>query len=313
MYSAKQVDTMVAEWKAQGLSKVEIVVKTGEAEVGWPYVWGAVGALCTPVNRRYYAQRDTCPPDESKVILSKCQVCRPNDPMRDCMGCKYYPDEKKTLADDCQGFVKQVCSRVGISFNGGGCTSMWKDNSNWSAKGDISTLPEKVCCVFWTDQDDKSKKSHIGFYIGNGMMIHCSGEVKKEKLSKKCTDWAMPKGLDGETPVWRTTIRKGSTGEDVVYCQQLLIKLGYDLAPYGADGKFGNKTRNAVVSFQRTHGLNADGVVGPLTWDALEKAAGGDPGTGLYTVTIKHVDLTQAKALVAAYPNAEMEEEKESE
>ena len=39
------------------------------------------------------------------------------------------------------------------------------------------------------------------------------------------------------------------------------------------DGVFGKHTRGAVMVFQQTHGLGADGIVGPLTWAAL----GGTP------------------------------------
>ena len=296
---------MVAEWKMQELPKAEVIVRTGEAEIGWPYVWGAVGALCTPTNRRYYAGRDVCPKDEAKVTLSKCQVCRPDNPMRDCMGCKYFPDEQETLADDCQGFVKNLCERVGIKLNGGGCTSMWNDNSNWTSKGSIDTLPERVCCVFWTDNDDKNKKSHIGFYIGNGWMIHCSGEVKKEKLSKKCTDWAVPKGIDG-TVISKPTIRRGDQGTYVIECQQDLIQLGYDVGATGADGKFGRKTEAAVKAFQANNGLKVDGIVGQATWGALIAAVGPQPGpvTTLYTVHIPHLTEYQADALIATYAGA---------
>lgn len=36
------------------------------------------------------------------------------------------------------------------------------------------------------------------------------------------------------------------------------------------DGKIGAGTRAAVIQFQRSQGLNADGVIGPKTWDVLK-------------------------------------------
>lgn len=35
------------------------------------------------------------------------------------------------------------------------------------------------------------------------------------------------------------------------------------------DGIFGPKTRDAVINWQKAHGLTADGIVGPVTWNAL--------------------------------------------
>jgi peptidoglycan hydrolase-like protein with peptidoglycan-binding domain len=45
-------------------------------------------------------------------------------------------------------------------------------------------------------------------------------------------------------------LRKGSAGQDVKTVQEKLIKLGYDLGMWGADGDFGNMTYAAVVKFQ---------------------------------------------------------------
>ena len=59
---------------------------------------------------------------------------------------------------------------------------------------------------------------------------------------------------------------------DVRTLQQLLVALGYDLGPAGADGVAGPKTRAAVKMFQQTNGLVPDGVVGPITVRALEVA-----------------------------------------
>ena len=35
------------------------------------------------------------------------------------------------------------------------------------------------------------------------------------------------------------------------------------------DGVWGNQTQNAVINFQRSHGLVADGIVGPRTWSTV--------------------------------------------
>ena len=281
-------------------------MNTAEAELGWPYVWGAVGAQCTPSKRQYYANRDSCPEAESKLIISRCQAL--NGSGKSCGGCTYYPDNMRTLIDDCQGFVKQVCSRVGISFSGGGATSMWNGSGNWSRKGTRSSLPEQLCCIFWQNSDGKIM-NHIGFYIGGGMMIHCSGTVKKEKISSRVTHWAIPRGLDGTVPTTdKPTLRKGSSGEYVTLLQTLLIQHGYDLSPYGADGKFGNKTQEAVKAFQKANGLTADGICGPRTW---EKLLAEKPGTAeeRYTVTIPNLTKEEAEGLCRQWTGAEKKKE----
>lgn len=305
MHSASDVDELFEKWRKKGDSKRDLIIKTGEAEVGWPYVWGAVGAPCSPEKRKYYANRSSCPEAEAQVTIKKCQAL--NGSGKSCGGCEYYPDNMRTLIDDCQGLVKQICSRVGITFSGGGATSMWNGSGNWVSKGTRDTLPETLCCIFW-QASDKKTMSHIGFYIGGGMMIHCSGSVKKEKLSAKVTHWAIPKGLDGDVPADKPTLRRGSSGDYVVELQRDLMQLGYDLSPYGADGKYGKKTAAQVEQFQRDYDVKPyDGICGPRTWEAIDKAI--KPGGKLYTVTIKHLTAAQANALKAQYPAATVSEE----
>jgi peptidoglycan hydrolase-like protein with peptidoglycan-binding domain len=64
------------------------------------------------------------------------------------------------------------------------------------------------------------------------------------------------------------TIRKGSHGNPVRRAQKRLTLGGWDTG--GVDGIFGAKTETAVKRFQHDHGLTADGVVGPRTWDKID-------------------------------------------
>jgi hypothetical protein len=205
--------------------------------------------------------------------------------------------------DDCQGFVKQLVSRVGIKLAGGGCTSMYRNMSNWTARGEIKDMPDKVCCVFVYSAKDKNY-SHIGMHIGGGIIIHDSGEVKYGKITDRgWSHYALIKGLDGDVPVEFPTLRKGDKGEYVTLMQTKLIQLGYDLEPYGADGKFGNKTLAAVKQFQTDKGLKADGVCGQATWDELMSGE-----IELYTVTIPHLSKPTASELVDKYGGSMVKE-----
>ena len=64
------------------------------------------------------------------------------------------------------------------------------------------------------------------------------------------------------------TVRGGSTGEAVKRLQRALTAaLGRTVA---VDGTFGSATESAVVSYQSSRGLSADGIAGPATWSALQ-------------------------------------------
>lgn len=73
-------------------------------------------------------------------------------------------------------------------------------------------------------------------------------------------------------PATRPVLKKGSTGTAVKTLQNMLMKIGYVLPKYGADGDFGAETESAVISFQRVQRITADGVVGKDTWYKLDVA-----------------------------------------
>ena len=108
-------------------------------------------------------------------------------------------------------------------------------------------------------------------------------------------------------------LKQGSSGPAVKDLQQKLKDLGFD--PKGVDGKFGPGTIAAVIAFQKSKGLKADGIVGPNTLGALRSAAGnaagggaaGDPATPTSTgtsnssgtsKTLVEADYVQAAALL---------------
>lgn len=69
-----------------------------------------------------------------------------------------------------------------------------------------------------------------------------------------------------------SVLRQGSRGQDVITLQFLLNVASeyYPGIPAPAqDGIFGSATQQAVIAFQRIMQLNPDGIVGPLTWQAL--------------------------------------------
>ncbi len=63
-----------------------------------------------------------------------------------------------------------------------------------------------------------------------------------------------------------TTVRAGGSGPAVAAVQTMLAARGTALT---VDASFGAATASAVRAFQTTHGVSADGVVGPGTWPLL--------------------------------------------
>ena len=70
-----------------------------------------------------------------------------------------------------------------------------------------------------------------------------------------------------------TPLRRGTTGPGVVTAQVMLnrISQSYPAIPKipTVDGIFGSRTEAAVRAFQQIFDLDADGIIGPATWNSL--------------------------------------------
>lgn len=105
------------------------------------------------------------------------------------------------------------------------------------------------------------------------------GEVQAKKYAKNNRyiegygrpKWSMITKAE-PAPAPRPVLRFGSKGTAVKQLQENLLGLGYKLPIYGADSDFGSETERAVKAFQRDHSLEVDGIVGPMTYAALDAA-----------------------------------------
>ena len=324
MNSAKYVDDLVINLKKQvengGVPLSDAMWETALACVGFPYVFGAWGALCTVKERKY---RLGLNPSKT-TIQTKCKAWNNNN----CAGCKWFPNGERTRCYDCRGFTDWILKQYGFDLEGEGATGQWNSKKNWCKKGKVSDgIPQGVLVnlFIWNG----SSMSHTGFYF-NGATVECSNGVQYfEKMkSNRWTHWSVANcfaDLMGnpetvkptepakeQTTVYKT-IRKGNMGTLVKDLQTMLSKLGYDLGICGVDGDFGIATQNAVKEFQRTHkdengkALTVDGIVGEKTWKALEKAVNASetaPPVVYYSVTVTHLTESESDALMKEYKNA---------
>ena len=72
--------------------------------------------------------------------------------------------------------------------------------------------------------------------------------------------------LGGVPSAEATAFQIGDQGNDVAEIQTALIRLGYDVVP---DGSFGPGTAAAVRAFEISRGMDPDGLVGPVVYEAL--------------------------------------------
>ena len=249
----------------------EKVVEKATSLMGSPYVWGATGEKCTVANRKKRLNSPKLTEISKNNIKKRCPVL--SGKQTTCAGCKYEGKNEY----DCIGFVNAVNNACGIKLKGAGATYHWGNTANFIRRGPIAEMPNVVCCVY---QADGSRMSHIGFHIGGGNIIHCSGkgEVMIGSVADKAwTHYAIPVGYYTEEYLKQakivdtsfTLLKKGSRGDNVFKLQQMLNALGFNCGE--PDGAFGSNTEAAVKNFQEKYGLSVDGKVGQATWPKIKE------------------------------------------
>ena len=247
------------------------LVEYATAQLGKPYWWGTFGQMASAVlltqKREQYPDRYGSYGDECKKQYGQ--------KVHDCVGLiKGYlwcdtPDSEP---------IYKASQDVAVS----GLFMACPEN------GSIDTMPDiPGVCVFMRDM------SHVGVYVGDGYVVeatgHARGVVKTKLAGRGWGLWGKPRWISYEAaatpaqPAQTTTqaaasaptvtglplLRYGDKGEFVRSAQLLLIGRGYSCGRCGADGEIGQDTCNAVIAFQRAHGLQQDGIIGAQTWARL--------------------------------------------
>ena len=257
-----------------------------EKMLGQPYWYGscaykATAALLNRKSRQYpshYGSARTARYQQD--IRNRAVVC-------DCIGGLkgYCWTGGGQSALEAIGTDKAVASRYGAN----GCPDKGANGmfsyakSKGMAWGTIDTLPDVIGLALYRD-------GHVGYTAGGGYAVEWRGFaygcVKTRIAERDWTHWYQIPFLDygnagfdspsgsvfTQAALGSRLLQNGSRGTDVQSLQEQLMKLGYPLTKYGADGKFGTETEKAVKAFQRKAGLTVDGKYGSLTHDALMDA-----------------------------------------
>ena len=98
---------------------------------------------------------------------------------------------------------------------------------------------------------------------GDDWVRRLQSECNKQGFSNQVVDGIAGKNTLAGCP----TLKYGNRGNITKLLQEKLTSLGY--GTNGVDGIFGNGTKNAVIKYQKSKGLSADGIVGQNTWRKL--------------------------------------------
>ena len=219
-------------------------------EEKWGYIWGKSGQVWTQANQDA-ATRD--------------------------MTVKYGQKWVGKRVADCSGlFVWAFKQHGGKIYHGS--NTIWEKYLVPESRGPLAGVV-KIRYGAAVFQNNGGKRTHIGWYIGGGMVEEEKGTQSGCVLSPLATwdEFGELKDADYTGEIYETfdivpldTLQKGSKGEVVKWYQRCLVELGYDIGKNKdgsplIDGIYGAEMVSVTRAFQSDHGLTPDGKAGKLT------------------------------------------------
>jgi uncharacterized protein (TIGR02594 family) len=182
-----------------------------------------------------------------------------------------FPDIQADEVPWCAAFVNSVLASVGLPGTGSLLSRSFDTygaaiQPNMVVPGDIVRI--------WTESP-QSWRGHVGIAVRiEGDRIILRGGNQNNRVGEDpypISKIVAVRRADGKVAApTRPALRIGDRGAFVLDLQSQLEGLRYFSGKF--DGIFGELTRKAVLAFQADHNLVVDGVVGPQTWNAMEKA-----------------------------------------
>lgn len=224
---------------------------------GWGYIYGRSGQMWTEKAQKAATRPQT-------VKWGKRWI---GHYVTDCSGAFVFAYKKEggSIYHGSNTIYKKYCSSKGKLKNG--------------AREDGQPIKPGTA-VFLYDAEKKNMH-HIGLYVGNDTCIEPKGTLYGVTVSRldHWDYWGELKDIDYSDvepgdPI-RRMLRQGCKGNDVKELQHALNVWNQGVQAIDEDGAFGPKTKLMVELFQKSNGLNPDGIVGPQTWDALDQYLNG--------------------------------------
>lgn len=207
--------------------------------------------------------------------------------------------KKCTRVWDCNGMSEGIYEIFsGVNIN----TRARHAYANWCSIKGRGIIPAKYripgAAVYFSN-NGASSIHHVAYLYkpvkstdpsGDWYLIEASGVlkgvVKSKLLSRKPNFWGLmdkyydygditssiteEEVVEVKQLLGSRTLKNGSEGEDVKEMQSGLIRLGYDLGKWGADGDFGDCTEEAVRAFQVDHKIKETGKFDSATFKVFE-------------------------------------------
>ena len=167
--------------------------------------------------------------------------------------------------------------------------TLWTTRSTmlaWNAQRYIYGAPIYVGAAFrrpWENAHGLQSQHYAGVAFDVGQILTLEQRQLLYNSARNSGVWSYVEPIN-QTPSWvhfdkrisppacisggYPTIRFGSKGVYVLIAQDGLNTLGFSTK--GLDGVFGNNTNSAVIRYQSSRGLKADGIIGCNTWKVLQ-------------------------------------------